>query len=235
VSQVAIEQGNTVQKNKNVQSKKSKFVRSKKPEQIFKVVAKKPHIPTKRVKKKHKTYTLRTKLSKKTTVLVIGAAVVCAFIVLSISGKQMLDALDATKRPPGSLELSAQAAADLKLLGSKSNYPNEIINYQSAPVDLQEYALRDYTLHKANCIVNGQYVGTLRYEISNVVYDKFARISKDCNGVDSIILSKIGGRWTVIVAGNDLPTCKDVNAFDIPQGISYKCRDGFVTYTNPNP
>jgi hypothetical protein len=69
----------------------------------------------------------------------------------------------------------------------------------------------------------------------NVVYDQFAKISKDCNGADTIILAKISNNWTVIVSGNDLPTCKDVNAFEIPQGISYKCRDGFVTYTNPNP
>jgi hypothetical protein len=95
--------------------------------------------------------------------------------------------------------------------------------------------LRDYTLHKANCIVNGQFVGSLQYEIVNVVYDQFAKISKDCNGADTIILAKISNKWTVIVSGNDLPTCKDVNAFAIPQGISYKCRDGFVTYTNPNP
>lgn len=223
-------------KNNQKKPKTSKIVRvSNKPEQVYKVVAKKRIAPKKKVVKKHKKFTFHSKLSKKTVLIVIGIALLVAFIVLSISGKQMLDALQETKRPAGSLELSSQAAADLKLLGSKSNYPNEIINFQSAPDDLQEYVLRDYTLHKANCIVNGQFVGTVRYEISNVVYDSFARISKDCNGADSVILSKIGGRWTVIVSGNDLPTCKDVNAFDIPQGISYKCRDGFVTYTNPNP
>lgn len=223
-------------KNNKKQPKISKIARiSKKPEQVYKVVARKTTAPKKKPIKKHKKYSLHSKLSKRTIVIVIGIALLGAFTILSISGKQMLDALRETERPAGSLELSSQAAADLKLLGSKSQYPNEIINYQSAPEDLQQYVLRDYTLHKANCIVNGQFVGTLRYEITNVVYDKFARISKDCNGADTNILAKIGGSWTVIVAGNDLPTCKDVNAFDIPQGISYKCRDGFVTYTNPNP
>lgn len=222
--------------SKKKKSKLSRFSAvSKKPEQVFKVVTNKRTIVKKKPAKKHKKFSIHTPMSKKTISISIVIAIAIAGILLSYSGKQMLDALDETKRPAGSLELSSEAAASLKLLGSKSNYPNEIINYQSAPEDLQVYVLRDYTLHKANCIVNGQFVGTLHYEIVNVVYDQFARISKDCNGADTEILAKISNKWTVIVSGNDLPLCKDVNAFTIPQGISYKCRDGFVTYTNPNP
>jgi hypothetical protein len=141
---------------KKKQSKISRFSTvSKKPEQIFKVVTKKQPVVKKKPLKKHKKFTLKTPLSKKTIIITIAIAVAIAGVVLSYAGKQMLDALHETERPTGSLELSSEAAANLKLLGSKSNYPNEIKNYQSAPADLQEYVLRDYTLHKANCIVTG--------------------------------------------------------------------------------
>ncbi len=123
----------------------------------------------------------------------------------------------------------------MRLIGKPDTYPAEIANYQSAPEDLQPFILDDYKMLKTQCIVNGSFAGAVSYAIVNVVYDSFARIEKNCNGADTLLLKKMSGTWTVIYSGNDLPTCSDVNAFGIPQGISYKCRDGFVTYTNPNP
>lgn len=122
-----------------------------------------------------------------------------------------------------------------KLIGNKSQLQSEITNYQSLPDDLGQWVLRDYAVFKSKCIVNGQFIGPTTYIIDNVVYDKYAKIYMNCEGEDSQIVAKIGGRWSVVHSGNTAPNCQDVNSLDIPQGVAKTCTDGRILYPNPNP
>lgn len=122
-----------------------------------------------------------------------------------------------------------------KLIGTKEQLQSEIINYQSLPEDLRQWVLRDYAVFKSKCIVNGQFIGPTAYKIVNVVYDKYAKIYMNCEGEDSQIVAKIGGRWAVVHSGNTAPNCLDVNSLDLPQGVAKTCTDGRILYPNPNP
>jgi hypothetical protein len=122
-----------------------------------------------------------------------------------------------------------------ELIGSKSQIISEIVNYQSAPEDLQDYVVRDYAVFKSKCIVNGQFIGPTYYEIAAVAYDSYAKVLMDCEGQDAQILVKIGGKWVVAHAGQDAPNCNDVNSLAIPMGIAPTCTDGKILYPNPNP
>lgn len=122
-----------------------------------------------------------------------------------------------------------------QLIGTKEQLQAEITNYQSLPDDLGQWVLRDYAVFKSKCIVNGQFIGPTTYIIDNVVYDKYAKIYMNCEGEDSQIVAKIGGRWSVVHSGNTAPNCQDVNSLDIPQGVAKTCTDGRILYPNPNP
>lgn len=213
-----------------------------KPEQVYKVVPKRRFVTSKQTKKKHhkKTHTsfhqfLTWPIPVVVLVILAVAIIGSIFLAVRYAYVTVRQTIDTTNTTIADNAYSKDTVQRLRLIGKTENYPAEIKNYQSAPQDLQPFILEDYRFLKTQCIVNGAFAGPLTYEIVNVVYDSFARIEKNCNGADTLLLKKMSGTWTVIYRGNDLPKCSDVNAFGIPQGISYKCRDGFVTYTNPNP
>lgn len=133
-----------------------------------------------------------------------------------------------------SLELS-EINAKKHLIGTKDDLKKEIINYQSAPQDLRDYATKDYYVFKSQCIVNGEFVGPTSYNIAAVVYDSYAKILMNCEGEDSQIVAKVGGSWAVVHAGNAAPDCNDVHSLAIPMGIAPTCTDGKTLYPNPNP
>lgn len=122
-----------------------------------------------------------------------------------------------------------------RIIGDNQQLSQEINGFQSAPKDLQVYAINDYKKLKKSCIVNGQIIGKVGYAIESVVYDKFALIGRDCNGRQPSILAKISGIWTVVYSSNVTIPCSLVNDFDLPKGVSQECTTNGVTYINPNP
>lgn len=212
--------------------------RSKTPERIYKVKPKKQVVkPRPKIKRRHHKHKqlLSMSLPRVATIVIIVFVTTLASGVVFVRAYQAYNALRSANESASDALYSKEMVEKMRLIGDGTNYPNEIINYQSAPQDLQNFLVQDYKKLKTGCIINGQFAGTLQYTVVNVVYDSFARIEKNCNGADTLLLSKISGVWTVIYAGNDLPPCDAVNAFDIPRGLSSQCRDGLVTYTNPNP
>lgn len=224
-------------KNLRVVKRRSAFV----PEKVYKVVAKPkvaPHKHKKKVvKKPHQSLSERIHTPVTTPVFIVFliGIIVFSLTVLVFGVNQINRNIQQTNESITLAAYDKDTLKRLQLIGQKEDYPSEIAQYQSAPADLQAFLLNDYKMLKTSCIVNGSFAGPLSYTVVNVVYDSFARIEKNCNGTDTLLLKKMSGTWTVIYSGNDLPKCSEVNAFGIPQGISYKCRDGFVTYTNPNP
>ena len=208
------------------------------PENVYKVVPKrsKKRAITPPIKNQHMlTGLLRKKLHTNwliIAVLLTGFLAAIPVFRMAQSTVHMLDKADASS---ATATFDQDTLQRLYLIGQEKDYPTEIGNFQSAPADLRDFIITDYKNLKTNCIVNGAFISAPRYLVANVVSDSFARIEKSCNGADTLLLKKMSGTWTVIYAGNDLPKCSEVNAFSIPQGISYKCRDGIVTYTNPNP
>lgn len=222
--------------------KKSNIVRRRPPipEKIYKVVPKRAdHRPKKKKKTGRKNVPLTARLHQAIPLpllILISIVIVCLTLATMWYATQNISRIiQNTNETIATGAYSKDTVQRLRLIGKTENYPSEIANYQSAPEDLQPFILEDYKMLKTQCIVNGSFAGPISYKVVNVVYDSFARIEKNCNGADTLLLKKISGTWTVIYSGNDLPKCSDVNAFGIPQGLSYKCRDGFVTYTNPNP
>ncbi len=221
--------------------KKSDIVRRRVPipENVYKVVPKRMVRQAKKKKSTHKKTTLAAQLQQTVPpmlLIVIGVAIVgFALTAIVYATQKISHDIQRTNETIAAGAYSKDTVQRMRLIGKPDTYPAEIANYQSAPDDLQLFILDDYKMLKTQCIVNGSFAGEVSYAIVNVVYDSFARIEKNCNGTDTLMLKKMSGIWTVIYSGNDLPKCSDVNAFGIPQGISYKCRDGYITYTNPNP
>lgn len=209
------------------------------PETVYKVVSK----PSKRIAPKHivrkNRPTLYSRLhgrfqTRWLVYILIPLVLLSVFGLYRIHIYTNITILNANQSSENAM-FDSDTLQRLRLIGQERDYPTEITNYQSTPADLRSFIISDYKQLKTNCIVNGAFADTPSYTVVNIVYDSFARVEKSCNGADTLILKKMSGVWTIIYAGNDLPKCSDVNAFDIPQGISYKCREGFVTYTNPNP
>lgn len=122
-----------------------------------------------------------------------------------------------------------------KIVGPDKQLKKEIINYQKAPNDLQNYVLNDYRNLKKNCVVNGDLVGQSYYKITAVAYSGFAIVSKGCNGEENNVLAKLSGNWASVFRGNDLIPCSIVNDYDIPQTISHNCQTNNTKFLNPNP
>lgn len=210
------------------------------PENIYKVVPKRLIDRTKKKKVAQKRHvSVRTRLHQtipRPVLILVGLLLICTVLFTTWYANNVLTrSIKDTNETIAAGAYTKDTVQRMRLIGKPDTYPAEIANYQSAPEDLQPFILDDYKMLKTQCIVNGGFAGPVSYAIVNVVYDSFARIEKNCNGADTLLLKKMSGTWTVIYSGNDLPKCSDVNAFGIPQGISYNCRDGFVTYTNPNP
>ena len=68
-----------------------------------------------------------------------------------------------------------------KIVGTNVQLEKEIINYNWAPPDLQQFILKDYKRIKNNCIVNGNLVGEVSYRLISVEYDKYATVMRGCN------------------------------------------------------
>jgi len=145
-------------------------------------------------------------------------------------------AINSTVKDAGSmLAYDKSQVETAKIVGSKSQLAQEIQGYSRGSLDLQSYITKDYKQFKQKCVVNGDLVGPVSYEVVKVVNNKFALVAKGCNGVEDNILARIGGRWSVVYSGNTLIACELVNSLDIPQSISRYCSLNDKTYLNPNP
>ncbi|MFO0882455.1 MAG: hypothetical protein U0491_03320 [Candidatus Saccharimonadales bacterium] len=221
-----------------------------KPELVLRANPKKPAQPkrvqNKTVKKHPKSRPVPVKkiLNKRVRrrVFYPVVAIVLAFFVVitflqvrsSVAGTNALLTSSAKRANDG--YVVAKKEADLiKIIGTKLQRRSEIVNYQSAPNDLRAFADTDYRAFKTTCIKNGSLSNDVRYEISNVEYDKFAVIKRTCNGgTDTVILEKFD-KWGVVFSGNVYPPCSLTNDLDVPQGASYYCMYNGVRYINPNP
>ena len=219
-----------------------------KPEQVIvaKKVAKPKSPPPKPTPKNHhkRRSLLKSLFSKKlkpTTfvsivIIVFVVSVVVVGIMVSKSVKQTNISLDHARSTSDSMYLLAKKEADvIKLIGSKPKRQLEIINYQSAPTELQAFAEKDYKEFKQQCIINGNLSANVSYEIANVIYDKYAVVKRSCDGSELSILKKFDNKWAVVFSGNNLPSCSIVNDMDIPQGATMYCDQNGVQYLNPNP
>lgn len=224
-----------------------------KPEQVIhakKRVIEKPQKPApklKRVKPKknrNKHSLLKILFSKKLkspifntiVMIVLVFFVILTCVIVSKSIKQTNILLDQSNATSNTMYLFAKKQAEIiKIIGPKQKRQSEIVNFQSAPKDLQEFVEADYKEFKQQCIVNGKLQDGVSYEISNIIYDKFATVSRNCNGAESSILRKFDKKWSVVFSGNNLPKCSLINDLDIPQGASMYCDQNGVSYVNPNP
>lgn len=230
---------------KKPSKKQAVHVLRQKPQTVY-TVQKKPTAskapPKKKQQKQHRwlnapfnksTYLQKTGRGSAFVIIVVVLVVAATWVNAAARG--FWHEQKRADRASSRLQEDSSAWTMLRLVGSPSYYPKEIQNYSSAPADLQAFALKDYRKFKASCISNGKLITPLNYQISNVVYDSFARISKECGGTDMSIVVKMSNKWTVVFEGNDLPTCDSVNEYQIPQGISSQCVKNLVVYTNPNP
>jgi hypothetical protein len=184
------------------------------------------------------------KLSKKSlTFLRYAGMVVVGLLIVTFFSSYLGNSRDEASLTYNGVLISADnllaynedqiAIADL--VGTRKQLISEVAGYQSAPTDLQDYVLKDYRAFKKTCIANFQLLDDTKYFIKNVVYDKYALVSKYCDGVQNNILAKINDVWTVIYNGNALIPCSLVNDFSIPQGVSMRCTLNGTSYLNPNP
>jgi hypothetical protein len=214
-----------------------------KPEVSYKVVLKKTKINPK-TPKKIKTKIIPKSVSKffkKNLVSILGISIILFIISFTIyfvtsSITKTLESYNSAQDSATSfMTVDKNQISTASVVGSDKQLQNEIINFQSAPDDLREFTIKDYRKFKSNCVVNGNLIGTVNYKIENVVYDKFSKIVRTCVSNETVILAKVSNNWTIVFSGNSLPECSLVNSFNLPQGVSYNCLDGLVTYTNPNP
>lgn len=230
-------------KNKKPSVKKVANKSNKKSPKIFKISKKSPeHIysATRKVvaKPKNKTKNYKWLKTNYQTILAVVLAACCIIFLVFIIGlyfKHKQNNQYYAGLQSDSAQDLEQIKAKERIIGTKEQLQSEIINFQSAPDDLKQYLIKDYANFKSKCIVNGKLIGPATYQIAAVVYDSYAKILMDCEGEDSQILAKVGGRWAVVHAGNAAPNCNDVNSLSIPMGIAPTCTDGRVLYPNANP
>lgn len=201
--------------------------------------------PRPKPKKRHKKHISVKKIANKRVnnpifvsilAIVLSIFVVFTWVYVSRSVKETNNNLDQASKSANGVYLIAKKEAELiKIIGTKMKRQSEVVNYQSAPDDLQKFVDADYKIFKQQCIVNGKLPSGVSYEISNIIYDSYAVIKRGCNGTESTILKKFDKKWAVVFSGNIYPACSLVNDLDIPQGASMYCDLNGVTYLNPNP
>lgn len=224
-----------------VKSPKNPIKKNIKPELSYKVIPKKQakNVAKKKPKpkKNHKTIKLLIKYKHITVLLfVIAVLLGVAYWYINETIKSTTALYDNSVLVARSfLTVNSRDVQVASVVGSNEQLAKEIENYQSAPDDLKTFLLKDYRAFKGNCVVNGKLIGPVEYKVENVVYDQYARLKRTCISNDSAIVAKIGGRWSVVTAGNSLPECRVVNDLNLPQGVTLNCTDGMVIYTNPNP
>lgn len=186
--------------------------------------------------KKYANMRVRQPVFKLIVVAFLCVAVAVAWFFVSESLRETNRSLDASAKAANGMFVAAKAEADLvRIIGTKTQRANEIINYQSAPKDLQSFVMSDYRTFKKQCIANGKLSNDISYELNNVIYDEFAVAKRTCNGTDTAIFKKFDGKWALVFSGNVLPKCSLVNDLNIPQGATMYCSQDDIRYLNPNP
>ncbi len=218
------------------------------PEEVYVARPKKVSVPKPAPKKKvkkskpkvHIKKYARIRVRRSVFVMVVVAtlsiAVAITWIVVKQSILETNKSLQASAKTANGMFIAAKTEADLiRIIGTKKQRASEIINFQSAPVDLQKFIMDDYKTFKKQCTVNGKISSDVGYELKSVIYDAYAVVKRTCNGTDTAILKKFGATWAIAFSGNVLPPCTVTNDLDIPQGASYYCTQDGGTYVNPNP
>ena len=190
--------------------------------------------------KKHFAKYLRIRIKQRTFVVIVAAVTVVAIIITWLFVSQALKQADAmledAKNVAGSAYVAVKQEANLiKIIGSNRQRASEIVNYQSAPAELQKFIMADYRQFKKQCIANATLSDDVGYELSSVIYDSFAVAKRSCNGTDTAIFKKFDEKWAVVFSGNIDPPCSLVNDLEIPQGASMYCAQDGVRYVNANP
>lgn len=211
----------------------------KKPARVLVKPKKKPSKKSKSVKlpiKKTLNKRVRRRVFYPIVAIVVAFFVVMTFMQVRSSVTDTNTLLTGASSHANDSYVIAKKEADLiKIIGTKFQRRSEIVNYQSAPADLRSFVDTDYRAFKSACITDNKLTGAVRYEISNVEYDKFAVIKRTCNGgTDTVILEKFD-KWGVVFSGNIYPPCSLTNDLNVPQGASYYCMYDGVRYINPNP
>lgn len=132
-------------------------------------------------------------------------------------------------------QIDEEAVKKARIAGSDGELQQQVVNFQSAPTDLQNYITTDYRKFKNSCIVNGQISPDVGYEVVAVVYDSFAKVSRTCGGTTTALVKKFDSGWVEVFSGNVAPACSLVNDLAIPKGLTEVCVEQGVQYTNPNP
>lgn len=169
-------------------------------------------------------------------IVILAFFVILTWVFVSKAVEQTNNSLDQSSATSNTMYLFAKKEAEIiKIIGPKQKRQTEIVNFQGAPKDLQYFVETDYKDFKQQCIVNGKLPDGVSYEISNIIYDKFAIVKRNCNGAEMSILKKFDKKWSLVFSGNNLPSCSLVNDLDIPQGATMYCDQNGVRYLNPNP
>lgn len=204
--------------------------------------AKKPSVHKARANKAHKPKSLGKRNYKKRQnnyrLLLVAAVSIVVFAIFYMYRSVDLTNIyyEASARDAaGMLAYDKTQIETARIVGSDAKLRNEIVNYSWAPNDLKQYILKDYKQFKNNCVVNGNLVGQVSYEVISVEYDKFATVTRGCNGEQKTILAKLSAKWANIYSGNTLVGCDIINDFNIPKKISPNCQTNNVIYLNPNP
>jgi hypothetical protein len=132
-------------------------------------------------------------------------------------------------------QIDEKAVKNARIAGSDGELQQQVVNFQSAPADLQKYVIADYRKFKNSCIVNDQISPDVGYQVVAVVYDSFAKVARTCGGTTSALIKKFDSGWVEVFNGNVPPTCSLVNDLAIPKGLSEICIEQGIQYTNPNP
>jgi hypothetical protein len=200
--------------------------------------AKKPQ--KKKVHKKHQPTKAEQRTQNRMVRRALGACISLILLIVALyilTGLFKLERIfDESIRTTEVLNsIDKDAAAKARIAGSNSALQAQIVNFQSAPQDLQSFITQDYRNFKNSCIVNGQISPDVGYEVVAVVYDSFAKVARTCGGTTTALLKRFESGWTEVFSGNVPPACSLVNDLAIPKGLAATCVEQGASYQNPNP
>lgn len=202
---------------------------------------KSPKKQKKHIRKKNsiaKYFKLRIK--QRTFALIVASVAIVAIVIVWLTASQaVLQAnkmFDSAQSVAGSAYEAVKQEAELvKIIGNNDQRAREIVNYQSAPAELQKFIMADYRQFKKLCIANGVLSDDVGYELSGVIYDSYAVAKRSCNGTETVIFKNFNKNWALVFSGNIDPPCTLVNDLEIPQGAAMYCAQDGVRYVNANP
>lgn len=208
-------------------------------------VATKPKKSPKKSKKRNRRKNgiakyFKFRIKQRTFALIVACVTLVAIVIVWLAASQAVlqtnKMFDSAQSVAGSAyEAVKQEAKLVKIIGNNDQRAREIINYQSAPAELQKFIMADYRRFKKQCIANGKLSDDIGYELSAVIYDTYAVAKRSCNGTDTVIFKKFDNGWALVFSGNIDPPCTLVNDLEIPQGASMYCALDGVRYVNANP